>query len=36
VEYHDTQMLFLERGDRVRRRVPSRAVGQVGVKCHKQ
>ena len=32
MEYHDTQMLFIERGDRVRRKVPSIAVGQVGVK----
>jgi len=32
VEYHDTQMLFIERGDRVRRKVPGVAAGQVEVK----
>ena len=32
VEYHDTQMLFIEGGDRVRRKVPGIAVGQAGVK----
>lgn len=32
VEYHDTQMLFIEGGDRVRRKVPGIAVGQPGVK----
>ena len=32
VQYHDTQMLLIERGDRVRRKVPGIAVGQPGVK----
>ena len=32
VKYHDTQMLFVEGGDRVRRKVPGIAVAQVGVK----
>jgi len=35
VEYHDTQVLFIEGGDRVRRKVPGIAIGQTGVKMER-
>ena len=35
VEYHDTQMLFIEGADRVRRKVPGIAIGQTGVKMER-